>query len=65
MTTVWIVFRKELVDALRDRRTWMIVLVSSSLTTMPRARPFTTIRSSISARGNMVTPPRAISFSSA
>ena len=29
--TAWIVFRKELTDALRDRRTWMIVLVSSIL----------------------------------
>lgn len=31
MTTAWIVFRKELKDALRDRRTWMVVLVSSIL----------------------------------
>ncbi|MDH4114690.1 MAG: ABC transporter permease subunit [Burkholderiaceae bacterium] len=31
MTTAWVVFRKELKDALRDRRTWMIVLVSSIL----------------------------------
>jgi sodium transport system permease protein len=31
MTTAWVVFRKELKDALRDRRTWMIVLVSSML----------------------------------
>jgi sodium transport system permease protein len=31
MTTAWIVFRKELVDALRDRRTWLVVLVSSIL----------------------------------
>jgi sodium transport system permease protein len=29
--TAWIVFRKELTDALRDRRTWMVVLVSSIL----------------------------------
>jgi len=29
--TAWIVFRKELADALRDRRTWMVVLVSSIL----------------------------------
>ncbi|HET9024332.1 MAG TPA: ABC transporter permease subunit, partial [Burkholderiaceae bacterium] len=29
--TAWIVFRKELMDALRDRRTWMVVLVSSIL----------------------------------
>jgi sodium transport system permease protein len=31
MTTAWIVFRKELKDALRDRRTWMVVLVTSIL----------------------------------
>ena len=31
MTTSWIVFRKELKDALRDRRTWIVVLVSSIL----------------------------------
>ena len=31
MTTAWVVFRKELTDALRDRRTWLIVLVSSML----------------------------------
>jgi sodium transport system permease protein len=31
MTTAWTVFRKELRDALRDRRTWMVVLVSSIL----------------------------------
>jgi sodium transport system permease protein len=31
MRTAWVVFRKELKDALRDRRTWMIVLVSSIL----------------------------------
>lgn len=31
MTTIWVVFRKELRDALRDRRTWMVVLVSSML----------------------------------
>jgi sodium transport system permease protein len=31
MTAAWVVFRKELRDALRDRRTWMIVLVSSVL----------------------------------
>ncbi len=29
--TAWIVFRKELTDALRDRRTWMVVLFSSIL----------------------------------
>lgn len=29
--TAWIVFRKELADALRDRRTWMVVLFSSIL----------------------------------
>lgn len=29
--TAWIVFRKELTDASRDRRTWMVVLVSSIL----------------------------------
>jgi len=29
--TAWIVFRKELTDALRDRRTWIVVLVSSIL----------------------------------
>jgi len=29
--TAWIVFRKELVDAMRDRRTWMVVLFSSML----------------------------------
>jgi sodium transport system permease protein len=29
--TAWIVFRKELVDAMRDRRTWMVVLFSSIL----------------------------------
>ncbi len=31
MSTVAVVFRKELKDALRDRRTWMIVLVTSML----------------------------------
>jgi sodium transport system permease protein len=31
MNTAWIVFRKELTDALRDRRTWLVVLVSSIL----------------------------------
>jgi sodium transport system permease protein len=31
MTTAWVVFGKELKDALRDRRTWMIVLASSML----------------------------------
>src|SRR5512140_883840 len=31
MTTAWVVFRKELKDALRDRRTWLVVLVSSIL----------------------------------
>ena len=29
--TAWIVFRKELMDAMRDRRTWLVVLVSSML----------------------------------
>jgi sodium transport system permease protein len=29
MQSAWVVFRKELVDALRDRRTWLVVLVSS------------------------------------
>ena len=29
--TAWIVFRKEFIDAMRDRRTWMVVLVSSIL----------------------------------
>ena len=29
MTTVWIVFRKELRDALRDRRTWIVMLTGS------------------------------------
>jgi len=31
MNAAWIVFRKELVDALRDRRTWFVVLLSSLL----------------------------------
>lgn len=31
MKAAWIVFRKELADALRDRRTWIVVLVSSIL----------------------------------
>ncbi len=31
MNTAWIVFRKELRDALRDRRTWIVVFVSSIL----------------------------------
>jgi ABC-type transport system involved in multi-copper enzyme maturation permease subunit len=31
MNTAWTVFRKELKDALRDRRTWLIVLVTSIL----------------------------------
>jgi sodium transport system permease protein len=31
MTTAWTVFRKEMRDALRDRRTWLVVLVSSML----------------------------------
>ena len=31
MTAAWVVFRKEMKDALRDRRTWMVVLVSSIL----------------------------------
>ena len=31
MSAAWVVFRKELVDALRDRRTWLIVLVTSML----------------------------------
>ena len=29
MTNSWIVFKKELIDALRDRRTLMVVLLSS------------------------------------
>jgi sodium transport system permease protein len=29
MTSAWVVFRKELKDALRDRRTWIVVLISS------------------------------------
>jgi sodium transport system permease protein len=31
VSAAWVVFRKELKDALRDRRTWTIVLVSSML----------------------------------
>lgn len=31
MTAAFVVFRKELVDALRDRRTWLIVLLTSLL----------------------------------
>jgi sodium transport system permease protein len=31
MNAAWIVFRKELIDAVRDRRTWIVVLVSSLL----------------------------------
>jgi len=31
VSTAWIVFRKELTDAVRDRRTWLVVLVSSIL----------------------------------
>jgi sodium transport system permease protein len=31
MTSAWVVFRKELKDALRDRRTWIVVLVSSAV----------------------------------
>ena len=31
MKAAWIIFRKELADALRDRRTWIVVLVSSIL----------------------------------
>lgn len=31
MSAAWTVFRKELKDAIRDRRTWLIVLVSSML----------------------------------
>jgi sodium transport system permease protein len=29
MRAAWVVFRKELADALRDRRTWLVVMVSS------------------------------------
>ncbi len=29
MNAAWIVFKKELIDALRDRRTLMVVLLSS------------------------------------
>jgi sodium transport system permease protein len=29
MSSAWVVFRKELRDALRDRRTWIVVLISS------------------------------------
>jgi hypothetical protein len=31
VSAAWVVFRKELKDALRDRRTWLIVIVSSML----------------------------------